>query len=113
VSRAARKERNQALFREVNERIAGVAADWELHAGQSPGPTYPFICECGKVGCREQVTVSLATYISVTAQGDGFLVAPGHERRAEEDVVWQTDHFAVVRPKAFSAGLRLIPAPED
>lgn len=106
MPRTVRKERNQVLFREVNERIADVAADLDAHAGLSPGPAYPFICECGKTGCREQVTVSLATYVSVTAQGDAFLVARGHERPSEEDVVWETDHFAVVRTRA--AGLRLV-----
>lgn len=108
MPRTIRKERNQALFREVNERIADVAADLDAHAGLAPSPAYPFICECGKTGCREQVTVSLATYVSVTAQGDSFLVALGHERTAEEDVIWKTDDFVIVRPKDSSAGLRLV-----
>ena len=45
MPRVARKTRNQALFREVNERIADVAAGFD-----APAQTQEFICECSAAG---------------------------------------------------------------
>ena len=50
--------RNEALFREVNERIR------EITAGQGVpfDERVLFQCECGRLDCHEQIELSLAEY---------------------------------------------------
>ena len=84
--------RNEALFREVNERIR------EITEGQGvPVDEHVlFQCECGRLECHEQVQVSLAEYEAVRAQARRFLVLPGHEIASVETIVSRNDRFLVV-----------------
>jgi hypothetical protein len=83
-----RAARNEALFREVNERIEA------LHVQSA---TDEFVCECPDDTCTERLTVALATYERVRNTPLLFLVAPGHERPALEHVVEQGDGFLIVK----------------
>ena len=114
MPRAVRREQNRAIFRGPNDEIAHVAADLDAHGDLSTGPVYTLICECGKTGCREPVLASLATYVSVRAAPDTCLVALGHQR-PDEEVIWQTNDFAVVRPGPEDAtpSLRLVGRPQS
>jgi hypothetical protein len=85
-----RAARNEALFREVNERVE------ETHDVASGG-TAEFVCECPDGACTERLEVSLATYERVRSSPLLFLVAPGHERVEVEHVVEQGDGFSIVR----------------
>lgn len=67
-----RAARNEALFREVNERI-------DLHSDPQ-GVTAEFVCECAADTCTERLTVPLATYERVRNSPLLLLMAPGHER---------------------------------
>ena len=74
--RFERQARNEALFREVNERIAHLG---ERAEAWSPDGT-DFLCECGEEGgCGQRVRVPLDVYNRVRAQDDRFVVRPGHE----------------------------------
>jgi hypothetical protein len=77
INRIARTE---ALFRDVNERIAEVAE----HLGTDDAE---FVCECADVDCGERVEVSLDEYEMVREDGARFLVAPGHEEPDYEQVL--------------------------
>jgi hypothetical protein len=85
-----RAARNEAAFRRVNESLrAGTTladADERL----------PFTCECGWLGCNEIVELTLPEYEAVRADPTHFLILPGHEIEAIEEVLSATDHFAVV-----------------
>jgi hypothetical protein len=72
--------KNEALFREVNERIR------ELNDGFDNSTEDPvdFVCECSLEGCRDYVPLTLADYADVRADPTHFLVAPGH--------VWHPDN---------------------
>src|SRR6185437_1318518 len=75
--------RNEALFREVNERIR------EITAGQAV-PLDEFVifqCECGRLDCQEQAHLSLAEYEAVRAEPNRFIVLQGHELPEVERVV--------------------------
>ena len=87
MSREARVAKNEVLFREVNERIRELAPA----AG-----TADFLCECGDAGCVEPITLTLAQYESVRADGANFFVRPGHEMPGVEDVVDREAGFFVV-----------------
>jgi hypothetical protein len=85
--RARRIGKNEALFREVNERIEEIAG----------GPRIEFLCECGNVDCTEPVTLTAGEYEALRAEPDRFAVLPGHEEPDVEDVVERHDGYLVVR----------------
>jgi hypothetical protein len=89
--RQTRLARNEALFREVNERIAEVSRSYGL------GDSLEFLCECGDARCLEAIAVTRRDYERVRADFDRFLVAPGHENLEIERVVERNDGYLVVQ----------------
>lgn len=90
--RLDRQARNEALVREVNERIN--ALDRAAVGGN--GDTFGFHCECGREGCLERVWMTLAEYDVVREQDDRFAVVPGHATDGLEHVVDANDRYLVV-----------------
>jgi hypothetical protein len=86
INRIARTE---SLFRDVNERIAEVA-------DRLGSDDAEFVCECADAGCGERVEVLLHDYEQVRADGARFLVAPGHEEPAYEQVVERNGNHQVI-----------------
>jgi hypothetical protein len=86
-----RAARNEALFREVNERVE------ELHDQLDSRGTADFVCECADATCAQQITVPLTTYERVRNDPHLFLVAPGHVRPEIEHVDEDADGFVIVR----------------
>ena len=72
-SREERIGRNDATFREANEKIAKAASgyDWV--------EPVPFICECATESCTVIVNLSLAEYEEVRSRPTRFFVSPGHQ----------------------------------
>lgn len=92
--RLARQARNEALFREVNERIAELGESAEAW---SPEGIVEFLCECGEEGgCGERIRMPLEVYESVRAQDDRFAVKPGHETLELERAVDWSDEYVIV-----------------
>lgn len=93
----AREERladNEALFREVNERVARVAEQFvEVDSTADP---VEFNCECGRAGCTEQIALTLVEYEAVRAVPTQFAVVPGHELPEIERVVARHPSYLVV-----------------
>jgi hypothetical protein len=90
-ARRGRQARNEALLREVNERIGDVAG----RGGALD--LFEFHCECGaEPFCGELVAMTLEEYDAVRAQDDRFAVAPGHETPAIERVVERGERFVIV-----------------
>jgi hypothetical protein len=92
--RSERQARNEALIRNVNERIEGL--------NKRP-PRWPeddlfeFLCECGRKGvCEETVQLTLPEYERVRSQDDRFAVYPGHEANSIERVVERNDRYVLV-----------------
>ena len=78
--------KNEALFREVNERIREVSGQALALDGDAP---LQFVCECSDEGCNEAVELTVPEYEAVRAEPTHFLVAPGH--------VWERDDERVIR----------------
>jgi hypothetical protein len=92
--RFRRQARNEALFREVNERIAELGERAEVW---TPGGVVEFFCECGvEGGCGERLRMPLHVYETVRAQDDRFVVRPGHETPELERAVDWTDDYVIV-----------------
>lgn len=93
----AREERlagNEALFREVNERVAEVAED--LLSVEVTADPLKFNCECGRETCAEQIEMTLVEYEAVRASPIRFAVTPGHEVPDIERVVERYPNYLVV-----------------
>ena len=83
--------RNEALFREVNAHIASL----EERLG-SEGELMPLVCECANTGCTTVVEVDPGTFQVVRENPLLFLVAPGHEIAADENVVGRGAGYFIV-----------------
>jgi hypothetical protein len=92
------RERNEALFREVNERIEDVST-----ALVPDDERMEFLCECDDTDCVEKVSATPAEYEAIRAVATHFVVLPGHEDPGVEHVVQQTERFLVVEKEGQAA----------
>jgi len=82
--------RTEALFRDVNERIAETAQRFDSEDAA-------FVCECADQACTERVDATLGEYERARADGTRFLMRPGHEdTRVERLVEQRGTRFAIV-----------------
>jgi len=93
--RGARVGKNEALFRNVNERIEQLN---ELFATVTD--TFEVICECGDSRCVTQISIATDAYERVRTDATLFIVAPGHEKSEIEDIVDTQSVYHVVRKHA-------------
>jgi hypothetical protein len=89
VSEEERRATTEALFRNVNERIAEREKRFEAERTE-------FVCECSDPSCTHRVPASLAEYEEVRDKPTTFLVVPGHEQRDIEHVVEDRGRFRIV-----------------
>src|ERR671911_1069277 len=95
--RLERQARNEALVREVNERINTLDRSAAGSGAVEGADTFGFHCECGRDGgCPEMVWMTLDEYEVVRAQDDRFVVVPGHETDDLERVVEENERFVIV-----------------
>jgi hypothetical protein len=92
------RERNEALFREVNERIEDVSTS--LAPDDVP---IEFLCECDDPDCVEKVSATRAEYEEIRAVATHFAVLPGHEDPGVEHVVRHTERLLVVEKEGQAA----------
>jgi hypothetical protein len=92
---AVKVARNDATFREANERLRQVVE--ELGVG-ADGEPMPFLCECADPRCTTVVRLSVGEYEEVRASPVRFLNAHGHHASAQgwAQVVEEFDRYAVV-----------------
>jgi recombinational DNA repair protein RecR len=93
--RAARVGKNEALFRNVNERIEQLNESFATVTD-----TFEVICECGDSGCVTQIAIASDAYERVRTDATLFIVAPGHENSELEDIVDTQGVYHVVRKHA-------------
>lgn len=84
-----RRARTEALFRDVNERIAESAERFDADSTE-------FVCECADPNCTDRVPATLIEYEEVRAEPSTFLVSPGHEQDDIERVVSDRGRFRIV-----------------
>jgi hypothetical protein len=91
LSRVERAARNQALFREVNERLQELASDFQATAGSTV-----FSCECADLSCVAQIDMTLDEYEAVRSDPNQFLVLAAHVIPDVENIVRADDGYVVV-----------------
>jgi hypothetical protein len=89
--RERRLAQNEALFREVNERVETLADRL------GPDVPYEFLCECANADCTFRISLPLPLYESIRADPQQFVVLPLHYTPEVEDLVIEEDTHWVVR----------------
>jgi hypothetical protein len=88
-----RRARNEALFREVNERVEEVSSRFSY---DDDSDLTGFVCECSREDCAELVEITETEYEAVRSDPRRFLVRLGHEDLKVDRVVERHPRFLVV-----------------
>jgi hypothetical protein len=88
-----RAAQNQALFREVNERVGKLTETLNRVT-----PRSDWVCECANTECFQSVELSIEEYEVLRQHPARFAVFPGdtHVYPEAERIVEQTDRYWVV-----------------
>lgn len=90
-AREKRMAENEALFREVNERVNDVARQFAVDT------VYEYLCECANADCTFRLTMTRGEYEAVRADPAQFGVLPHHFTPEIETVVQENDSYWIVR----------------
>ena len=90
-----RVARNEALFREFNERVEDMAGTFDPQ-GEGDALRIEFVCECGDLDCLERLELTRTAYEEVRSDPKRFVVAPVHEKAEIERVVARGEGYLVV-----------------
>jgi hypothetical protein len=93
--RTRRVAENEALFRQVNERVVG--------RERRPAETFEIVCECADTQCMEHLRVTTEVYERTRSEPTDFLLKPGHAKPEYETVIDANEEFELVR-KTGAAG---------
>ena len=90
-NRERRLGMNEAVFREVNERVE------EIHQtlGTDTG-LLDIICECGALTCTERISVPIAEYERARSDATHFLLQVGHEDPTVERMIENHETWILV-----------------
>jgi hypothetical protein len=87
-ARQKRVAQNEALFREVNERV-------QDHADE--GGVHHYLCECADSDCTFRITMAATEYEAVRADPRQFVVLPLHFTPEIDELVAETGSYWIVR----------------
>ena len=83
---------NEAIFREVNERLEGLAKHFRW--GQTEA--LDLVCECRKATCAQRIEMSRTDYEALRAQDTHFALYPGHADPEIERVISSHAGYEIV-----------------
>jgi hypothetical protein len=69
----ARLAENEALARDVNERVGAVAASW-----YAPSEPLEFVCECSQEECSAHIHLLVSEYGELRSSPHWFALVPDH-----------------------------------
>ena len=93
--RTRRVGHNEALYRQVNERIEDLNASFGAITG-----AFEIVCECGDIECMQRITVPREVYERTRANPDYFIVVPGHEAPDLEEPIEGDGDYVIVEKEA-------------
>jgi len=86
---------NEAVFREVNERLQGIN-----EAFGEVTDRIELVCECADPECVERITMTVSDYQRLRAESDLFVIRPGHAVPTDvESVVESGGDWEIVRKR--------------
>ena len=86
--------RTGLLMREVNDRIAELAGDW------NDSGVALFVCECSDLRCAEALEITAPEFERIRSEDLHFVVVAGHEQPELERVVERNARYVVVASRA-------------
>ena len=92
MTTAARIAKNEAVFREVNERIRELAETW----AEKPSELVDFVCECSRDECTDSLALTLSEYETVRKEPTHFAVAQEHVAGEAEHLHAEYERYWVV-----------------
>jgi hypothetical protein len=96
MPRVKRRAYNQTFFREVNENIAELSAQFGVG-------TQAFFCECSQTGCTEMLDVPAEVYERFRSDSSCYLVRRGHRDPAQELIVEDFGDYLIVQTGSASS----------
>jgi hypothetical protein len=95
-ARLTRLAKNEALFRDVNERISEISQ--ELAPGTPNAELIDgLICECSDPQCVERVgPLTISEYEGIRKDATRFIIAPNHQAADVEEIVARQASYWVV-----------------
>jgi hypothetical protein len=101
--RTKKVARNQAMYRQVNERIEELNEAFGEMSGE-----FVVVCECGDPMCAEQIALSREAYERTRANSAQFILKPGHQAADIEDLIArEADYVIVEKHEGVPASLAL------
>jgi hypothetical protein len=89
--------RNEALYRDLNERVREVEEDMSLRGLVEPEPFSEYFCECGLEDCMDKIRLSREEYEEARSNSKRFVILPDHLIADVERVVHRVDgRYAIV-----------------
>ena len=89
--------RNEALYRELNERVREMEEDMSLRGLVEPEPYSEYFCECGLEDCMDKIRLSREEYEEARSDSKRFVILPDHLIADVERVVHRVDdRYAIV-----------------
>ena len=85
---------NEAIFRQVNERVSELNRSFSLVLDRGD-----YLCECGSEDCVERIALTPEEYERVRSEPTQFVVKPGHVAPDVEDVVRSEPEYEIVRKR--------------
>jgi hypothetical protein len=98
-----RRAQNEALFRDLNERVKEIDERLEPNGMGSPPAELEFLCECGDLECATRFTMSRTEYEAVRQESSHFVVLPGHVDETIEHVVEVRPGYVIVTKDGVAA----------
>jgi hypothetical protein len=92
TDRETRIAMNEALFREMNERVEA-----QVLTERGEDERFVIVCECGDIECLERIRMTPAEYDVAHEHPAQFVVVAGHVAHDVEHVVAESDRYVVVR----------------
>lgn len=100
----SRAASNEALFREVNERVKEKTEAFSFDADAPE--LFDFLCECAHESCLDHVQLMISEYELVRDEPTHFVLVPGHELPEAEIVRTENGRFLVVEKTVEEAMLK-------
>ena len=86
---------NEAVFREVNDRVESLAQGFRID-----DEPLDLLCECGNARCVERIRMSAAEYRELRSDSTRFAIVAGHDSPDVESVVARRQGYDVVQKHA-------------
>jgi hypothetical protein len=91
TGREARAAENELVFRAVNEQILKMTDRFREQLSE-----IDVVCECSDPSCVGTIRIDASAFGAIDREAGRFIVLPGHEAEAVEQVVERKDKYLVV-----------------